>query len=187
MMKISFFTTCAAFALGCTSVHANVWQPSQGHTQIPIWPATIPDAHFAAGKQDSRTVKDRLIAGKPWTSAEKVSQPTMTVYSPKGTNAGVPFSGPYGDEKCQLNPGSESHITRQTAPTFLLQNENDDVDRVADSLSYYAALKKARVPVEMHLYAQGGHAFRLRRTKFPVTAWPQRVETWLRTIGMVTE
>ena len=48
------------------------------------------------------------------------------------------------------------------------------------------ALKNAGVPVEMHLYAQGGHAFGLRRTKFPITEWPQLAETWLRTIGMVS-
>jgi len=39
----------------------------------------------------------------------------------------------------------------------------------------------------MHLYAQGGHAFGLRRTKFPITAWPQLVETWLTTIGMTAD
>jgi acetyl esterase/lipase len=61
------------------------------------------------------------------------------------------------------------------------------VDRVEDSLSYYAALKKVGVPVEMHLYAEGGHAFGLRRTKLPVTAWPQLVETWLGTIGMISQ
>ena len=87
----------------------------------------------------------------------------------------------------ELNPDIRTHITRQTPPTFLLQNENDDVDRVEDSLSYYAALKKAGIPVEMHLYAQGGHAFGLRSTKFPVTGWPQLVETWLGTIGMISE
>jgi acetyl esterase/lipase len=84
-----------------------------------------------------------------------------------------------------LNPDIESNITRRTPPTFLLQDEDDHVDRVEDSLSYYAALKKAGVPVEMHLYAQGGHAFGLRRTKYPVTAWPQLVETWLGTIGVI--
>jgi acetyl esterase/lipase len=84
-----------------------------------------------------------------------------------------------------LNPDIRSHITPQTSSTFLLQNENDDSDRVEDSLSYYVGLKKAGVPVEMHLYAQGGHAFGLRRTKFPATAWPQLVETWLGTIGVI--
>ena len=84
-------------------------------------------------------------------------------------------------------PDMRTHLTRQAPPTFLLQNEDDNVDGVKQALSYYAALKKVGVPVEMHLYAQGGHAFGLRRTKFPVTAWPQLVETWLGTIGMISE
>jgi acetyl esterase/lipase len=86
-----------------------------------------------------------------------------------------------------LNPDIRVHVTQQTPPTFLLQNEDDHVDRVEDSLSYYAALKKAGVPVEMHLYAQGGHAFGLRRTKLPATGWPQLVEIWLGTLGMIPE
>lgn len=91
------------------------------------------------------------------------------------------------DNSIALNPDIASHITRQTPPTFLLQNEDDHVDRVEDSLSYYVALKMAGVPVEMHLYAQGGHAFGLRRSKSPATVWPQLVETWLGSIGMVPE
>jgi acetyl esterase/lipase len=86
-----------------------------------------------------------------------------------------------------LNPDIRTHITPQTPPTFLLQDEDDHVDRVEDSLSYYFALKKAGVPVELHLYAQGGHGFGLRRTALPVTAWPQLVETWLGTIGMLIQ
>jgi acetyl esterase/lipase len=86
-----------------------------------------------------------------------------------------------------LVPDIRTHITTQTPPTFLLQNEDDPIDRVEHSLSYYAALKKAGVPVEMHLYARGGHAFGLRPTQLPVTAWPQLVETWLRTVGMISE
>lgn len=84
-----------------------------------------------------------------------------------------------------LNPDIASHITRRTPPTFLLQAEDDHVDSPNDSLVYYIALKKAGVPVEMHLYPQGGHAFGLRRTKYPITAWPQLVETWLGAIGII--
>jgi acetyl esterase/lipase len=89
------------------------------------------------------------------------------------------------DRELGLNP--DIHITSQTPPTFLLQAEDDHIDNVDDSLAYYIALKKAGVPVEMHLYAQGGHAFGLRRTKFPITGWPQLVDTWLETIGMTAE
>jgi acetyl esterase/lipase len=83
-----------------------------------------------------------------------------------------------------LNP--DIPVTRRTPPTFLLQAENDPVDNVNNSLVYYIALKNAGVPVEMHLYAEGKHAFGLRPTRFPITRWPQLVETWLRTIGMVS-
>jgi len=78
-------------------------------------------------------------------------------------------------------------VTRETPPTFLVQDEDDHVDSVNDSLVYYIALKKAGVPVEMHLYAQGGHAFGLRRTKFPVTGWPELMEKWLGTLGVISE
>jgi len=52
-------------------------------------------------------------------------------------------------------------------------------------LVYYIVLKNVGVPVEMHLYAHGGHAFGLRPTKFPITDWPELVDKWLMTIGMV--
>jgi acetyl esterase/lipase len=77
------------------------------------------------------------------------------------------------------------HITRDTPPTFVLQAENDNVDGPSNSLIYYTALKDAGVPAELHLYPEGGHAFGLRRTKFPITQWPQLVERWLQAIGMI--
>ena len=76
-----------------------------------------------------------------------------------------------------LNPNVP--VTSRTPPTLLLQAEDDPEDSVNNSLVYYMALEKAGVPVEMHLYAHGGHAFGLRHTKFPVTGWPQLAETCL--------
>ena len=76
-------------------------------------------------------------------------------------------------------------VRPDTPPTFLLQAENDDVDGVEQSLAYYVALKEAGVPTEMHLYAKGGHAFGLRATNLPIGQWPELVEQWLHTIGML--
>jgi acetyl esterase/lipase len=76
-----------------------------------------------------------------------------------------------------LNP--DIRVTSQTPPTFLLQAEDDPVDPVENSVVYHAALKTAGVPVELHLYMKGGHAFGLRPTDAPITAWPQLVEKWL--------
>lgn len=85
-----------------------------------------------------------------------------------------------------LNPNIRGHISSRTPPTFLLQNEDDQVDRVEDALSYYMGLKAAGVPVELHAYAQGGHAFGLRPSALPVSGWPRLVEAWLATIGVLT-
>ena len=313
-MKPLIFALCVVFAFGGLSAQKPGWQPSPGHTQMPIWPGAVPDAQPVAGPEVAATAKG-LIAGKSGDIVENVSRPTMTVYSPSGKNTGaavvvfpgggyqdlaidlegtevcdwlmpkgitcvllkyrVPDSGPawhdeckcyihpkapmalqdtqrtvglvrfhaadwhidprkigvlgfsagghmvaamsthfkrvypavdvadkescrpdfavavypghlwIDDKKFELNPDIRTHITGQTPPTFLLQAEDDYVDNVNQSLVYYIALKDAKVPVEMHLYAQGGHAFGLRRTELPVTGWPQLVETWLGTIGMI--
>jgi acetyl esterase/lipase len=89
------------------------------------------------------------------------------------------------DQRNGLNPNVP--VTKETPPTFLLHAQDDPVNDVKHSLVYYGALKKAGVPVEVHLYAEGGHAFGLRRTKLPITDWPKLVETWLGTIGMTSE
>jgi acetyl esterase/lipase len=89
------------------------------------------------------------------------------------------------DKDFAFNP--DLPVTKNTPPTFLLQTEDDRVAHVESSLRYYEALKAAGVPVEMHLYTEGVHGYGLRRTKLPVTGWPQLVDVWLKTIGMVQE
>jgi acetyl esterase/lipase len=308
MMKPLAFAVCFVFAFCSQSPQTTSWQPSPGHTQVPIWPGAAPDARPATGPETFATDTKHPVAGRPWVYVSNVSRPTITVYSPKGKNTGaavvvfpgggyqilaidlegteicdwltskgitavllkyrVPAErvGPYlesppalqdaqralglvrfhaaewhidphkigvigfsagghmvaavsthfdkrsypavdaaDEESCrpdfavalypghlwiddknfELNPNVP--VTGQTPPTFLLQAEDDPVDNVNNSLVYFAALKKAGVPAEMHLYAQGGHAFGLRRTKFPITGWPQLVETWLGTIGMISQ
>ena len=93
------------------------------------------------------------------------------------------MSANYRADLSRLNPAIR--VSSQTPPTFLLHAQDDPVDPVEFSLLYYAALKQADVPAELHLYAQGGHAFGLRPTKFPIAQWPALVETWLGTIGMI--
>ena len=64
--------------------------------------------------------------------------------------------------------------------------EDDQVDCVEQALAYYLALQAAKVPAEMHLYPQGGHAFGLRPGKFPVTRWPGLAEQWMQGLGILS-
>ena len=86
------------------------------------------------------------------------------------------------DEGDKVSP--ELKVTKDTPPTFLVQAEDDGV-RVETSLFYYAALRNAKVPAEMHLYPVGGHGYGMRPTEQLVTTWPKRAEDWFRTIGVV--
>ena len=309
-MKRWMMAMCLLVAGGSACAEPMVWQPSAGHTQIPLWPGAAPDAQPVPGPET-------LTKG----AITNVTRPTMTVYAPTGANTGaavmvipgggfqilaidlegteicdwlisrgitcvllkyrVPDSGPTmknghsyypkvqtalqdaqrtlglvrqhaaewhvdphkvgvigfsagghlaaavsthfaqrtyplmddadkltcrpdfaillypghlwtpdgerpaGDNGAELRLRPDIRLRADTPPTFLLQAEDDQVDDVRHSLTYYVALKKAGVPAEMHLYAQGGHAFGLRPTKLPISHWPALVEQWLLTIGIL--
>jgi dipeptidyl aminopeptidase/acylaminoacyl peptidase len=74
-------------------------------------------------------------------------------------------------------------VTSNTPPTFLVQTEDDPV-HVENSVFYYLALKNAKVPAEMHLFADGGHGYGLRESDQAVLSWPKRAEDWMRRLGV---
>ena len=57
--------------------------------QIPIWPGAAPDPQPVSGPETAKTEAKDQVAGRPWTYVENVTTPTMTVYSPTGTNTGA--------------------------------------------------------------------------------------------------
>lgn len=79
----------------------------------------------------------------------------------------------------------EVKIAADAPPTFIAQAEDDATDDIRESLTYYLALSQARIPVEMHLYAHGGHAFGVRPTTSPITKWPALAEAWMHSIGVL--
>jgi acetyl esterase/lipase len=103
MLLLLLFLTCA---FGAQAQNVG-WEPSPGHTQIPIWPGTPPDSQPAAGPETAATTKpDELVAGRPCIYVSNVSRPTMTVYSPQGNNSGAavvvfPGGGYRGAKKCR--------------------------------------------------------------------------------------
>jgi acetyl esterase/lipase len=76
-------------------------------------------------------------------------------------------------------------ISAKAPPTLIIHAMNDPMDNIRQPLAYALALNDAGVPVDMHIYAKGGHAFGMRPTKDPITtAWPAEVGAWLDGIGM---
>ena len=69
--------------------------------------------------------------------------------------------------------------TANTPPTFITMTEDDGV-HVENALVYAQALKSVKVPVELHVYAKGGHGYGLRPSENPVSHWPERAAEWLK-------
>jgi acetyl esterase/lipase len=77
-------------------------------------------------------------------------------------------------------------ISAKAPPTLIIHAMNDPIDDVREPMAYALALNDAGVPVDMRLYAKGGHAFGLRPTADPITTeWPGQVKQWLQGIGVL--
>ena len=97
----------------------------------------------------------------------------------------IVYPGYLADAENSFLDKLDIHPTAQTPPSFIVQAEDDTV-HVENSTTYFLALKNAKVPAELHLYAQGGHGYGLRpQANWPVTTWPHSVEIWLRTIEIL--
>ena len=153
-------------ALGIARSHATEWHIDPNRIGVLGFSA---GAHLAAAL--STHFDQRLY--DPIDAADQVScRPDFAV---------IVYPGYLALAEQNFAPNPEIHVTSQTPPSFIVQAEDDPV-HVENSTVYFLALKNAKVPAEMHIYASGGHGYGLRRTELPVTAWPKLVETWLQTI-----
>ena len=73
---------------------------------------------------------------------------------------------------------SELQVTAKTPPAFLVHASDDEVVLPENSIRYYQALLKRKVPAELHLYEKGGHGFGMNN---PATEdrWSDRLRNWL--------
>src|ERR671919_1035783 len=85
----------------------------------------------------------------------------------------VLYPGRVAYHQTNFVPNPDIVVTDRTSPTFLVHTFDDPMNPVENSLIYAAALRKAGVHSEIHIFATGGHAFGLRRTESSATAWPQ--------------
>lgn len=78
----------------------------------------------------------------------------------------------------------EGAAITEECPPFFMVIAHDDRDRSVAVAELYIALKRANVSAELHIYESGGHGYGLRETELPVTSWPDRMEAWMRRLGL---
>ncbi len=80
---------------------------------------------------------------------------------------------------------AETKVTAQTPPTFLYSTTDDNTVPVMNSVMFYAALVKAGVPVEMHVFQQGPHGTGLAAGFPELKVWPELLAAWMRARGLM--
>ena len=83
-----------------------------------------------------------------------------------------------------LSAESKIKVGTQTPPAFIVQTQ-DDRNHYRSSLAYSIALDRQGIPVELHLFAKGGHGYGLRPSQHPVSQWPKLCEQWMQESGIL--
>jgi acetyl esterase/lipase len=141
-------------------------------------------ARFATGTYDSIDEADQLSA-KPHSAAP--IYPVITM-DPRFAHAGSRdlLLGPNPSAALEAAHSPDRNVPPDAPPHFILHAEDDGVVPVENALLLRQALKERKIPVETHLFANGGHGFGLRKAiGKPVAAWPELWLEWARTVALV--
>lgn len=120
-------------------------------------------ALLAAGTQDVEAFEGE--GGNPGVSTDVAA--ALAIYPPTIFSAGPRERGAVpllalteeGDDEVARLAGPVTHVTPQFPPTMLIHGTADETVPPLASLRMYEALVEARVPVELHMYAEQPHAF----------------------------
>ncbi|RPI25069.1 MAG: alpha/beta hydrolase [Acidobacteria bacterium] len=80
---------------------------------------------------------------------------------------------------------NDLQVTAQTPPAFLVHSADDTGVPAMNSILYFQALLKNKVPAEMHIYQTGGHGYGLAKGRATESGWPEACRSWLKTRGFV--
>jgi len=80
---------------------------------------------------------------------------------------------------------NEKQVTSRTPPAFLFHTEDDSGVPVENSLMFAAALRRAKVPYELHVFEHGRHGVGLAPDDPVLSAWTGLLRNWLRVHGFV--
>lgn len=139
--------------------------------------------HFTDGDATASDVIERassrpdfLILGYPVISFDKAITHAGSLRNLLGENP---------DPKLVEDLSNELRVTDRTPPTFLFHTNADTGVPAENSVRFYLALRKAKVPAEMHIFEHGPHGVGLALGDPALGAWPALLTNWLRGRGLL--
>ncbi len=161
-------------------------------SEFGVAPDRIGMLGFSAGGHLTATAGTRFDAGKadsPDPIERVSSRPDFLVlaypvisFDPAIAHSGSVRNllGDNPDEKLREELSADRHVTAQTPPTFLFHTDGDTGVVPENSIRFYLALRRAKVPAELHIFEKGPHGVGLALSDPALAAWPTLLLTWLR-------
>jgi acetyl esterase/lipase len=145
--------------------------------------ASTVGTHFDDGSRDASDPIDRESCRPDFMVLVYPVISFTTDYTHRGSKKNL--LGDQPDEKLVESLSNEKQVTERTPPTFLMHTSGDRGVPAENSVLFYLALRKAKVPAELHIYEKGEHGFGLAPKDPVLSTWPKRCEDWLRGRGAI--
>jgi acetyl esterase/lipase len=141
--------------------------------------------HFDAGKSDASDPIDRQSSRPDFAV---LCYPVVTMSDPF-THGGsrTNLLGPNPDPKLIESLSNEEQVTSETPPTFIFQTDEDSAVPAENCVMFYLALRKAKVPAEMHIYEKGRHGVGMAVKDPVLSTWTGHLADWLKGRGVLTK
>lgn len=177
-------------ALRTVRARAQEWHVDP--TRIGIW-------GFSAGGHLASTAGTHFDDGKP-DATDPIEQagcrPDFLILCYAVISMEAPYAhmgsrnnlvGKDADPKLVESLSNDKQVTPRTPPTFLLHTNADAGVPPENSVLFYLALRKAKVPAELHIFEKGRHGVGLAPNDPVLSAWPELLAAWLKTRGVLKD
>jgi acetyl esterase/lipase len=176
-------------ALRLVRHRANEWNVDP--SRIGIWGfsagghlASTAATHYDSGDATAADPADRHGCRPDFAI---LGYPVITFRDPaahKGTRTNLIGENP--EEALVAHLSNDEQVTADTPPTFLFHTDEDTAVPSENSVQFYLALRKAKVPAEMHIFLEGRHGLGLAPDDPALSKWPELLAGWLGVRGMTS-
>jgi acetyl esterase/lipase len=145
--------------------------------------ASTAATHFDDGKPDAEDPIDRAGCRPDFAI---LAYPVVTLKPPfahMGSRKNLLGDNP--DDKLVQSLCNDEQVTDKTPPTFLFHTADDNAVPVENSILFYEACRKAKVPAELHVYRHGRHGVGLAPNDPALSSWPDCLEGWMKDRGLL--
>lgn len=145
--------------------------------------ASTAGTHFDRGQTDAQEATDKQSCRPDFMV---LLYPVITLTGPHAhVGSRNNLLGKNPDPALVESLCNDKQVTKDTPPTFLVHTTEDTGVPPENSILFYLALAKNKVPAEMHVFEKGRHGLGLGPKELPFAAWPGQCIAWLQGRGFL--